>query len=109
MDENKTILFRALISLKSEEECQQFLNDLLTPDEITQIANRLRVLCLLLSGMKQREVKEITGAAIATVSRANRVLKSGAGGILLVSKKLSKELAVPESQWNERRGEIHVS
>jgi len=96
MDKNKASLYRALLSLESEEECDQFLADLLTPEEITQIANRLQVLRLLLAGMKQREVTETTGVAIATVTRASRVLKSGATGILLVSKKLSQNLSKPQ-------------
>ena len=73
------ILFEAILSLQSVEECYAFFEDICTIKELQAIAQRMRVACLLDSGKNYLEVSEATGASSATISRVNRCLNYGSG------------------------------
>lgn len=75
MDDPKTFLFDAIIALETREECQNFLDDLLTPGELAEVANRLQMAYFLHKGLTQREVARQLKVAVASVNRANHVLK----------------------------------
>ena len=73
------ILFEAILSLQSVEECYAFFEDICTIKELQAISQRMRVACLLDSGKNYLEVSETTGASSATISRVNRCLNYGSG------------------------------
>ncbi|MBQ7540703.1 MAG: hypothetical protein IJT44_00245 [Clostridia bacterium] len=77
-------LFRAVLSLQTEEECYRFFEDVCTIKEIRDIAQRLEVARLLKSGDTVASIAQRTGASTTTVSRVNRCLHYGAGGYDLV-------------------------
>ena len=69
-DEATDLLFKAILSLKNEEECYNFFEDLCTVPE--------------LKAMSQRIVVAKTGASTATISRVNRSLIYGSDGYEMV-------------------------
>ncbi len=71
---------KALLSLETEEECRNFLDDVLTIRELHDIAQRLHVAKCLAAGVKYAEVSRLTGASSTTISRVNRCYEYGAGG-----------------------------
>ena len=77
-------LYRAILTLKTEEECYNFFQDLCTISEMRSMEQRLEVATLLDSGMIYNEILTQTGASSATISRVNRALINGAGGYELV-------------------------
>ena len=77
-------LFRAILSLESEEDCYRFFEDICTIKEIRDIAQRLEVARLLVAGDTVASIAQRTGASTTTVSRVNRCLHYGAGGYSLV-------------------------
>ena len=80
MEQKKTqLLFKSLLSLKTEEECLEFLEDLCTINEIEDMSHRLEIAYLLNKGKTFNEVQELTGASSTTVSRVSRCLKHGKG------------------------------
>ncbi len=82
-------LFRALLSLGSEDECERFLVDLLTPAEMKALADRWRVAQLVDREVPYRKIQEETGVSTATVTRVARALLYGEGGYRLVLDKQS--------------------
>lgn len=56
---------------------EDFLQDMLTPAEINSIAERLRVVKLLMQGDSQRLVAKKLKCSISTVTRGNRILQFG--------------------------------
>ncbi len=74
------LLYQALTSLKSEEECRQFLEDLCTVSELKAMEQRMEVAMLLDEGLIYSDILERTGASSATISRVNRCLHYGANG-----------------------------
>lgn len=73
-------LFKAFLSLKTEEECYDFFEDLCTVKEIKDMAQRLETAILLTEGNSYLQIAEKAGTSAATVSRVNRCLEYGAGG-----------------------------
>lgn len=74
------MLFKAMTLLTTEEECEKFLNDLFTVNEIKSAAQRLEVARLLKEKTTFSEIEKLTGASSATISRVNRALNYGSGG-----------------------------
>ena len=79
--------FKAVLKLKTEEDCVRFFEDVCTIKELQDISQRLEVAELLALGKNYREVSERTGASTATISRVNKCLTYGSGGYGLVLEK----------------------
>ena len=77
-------LFRAILSLQTEEDCYRFFEDVCTIKEIRDIAQRLEVARMLKAGDTVVSIAQRTGASTTTVSRVNRCLQYGTGGYDLV-------------------------
>ena len=82
--------FKAILSLKTEEDCARFFEDVATIGEVQAMAQRLHVAKLLNDGCKYSDVAEVTGASTATISRVSRCLTYGADGYKLVLGRLAK-------------------
>lgn len=80
MDKSKSqLLFKAILSLKNDEECLDLLEDLCTINEIEDMSHRIEIAYLLKEGKTFNEVQEETGASSTTISRVSRCLKYGKG------------------------------
>ena len=77
--------FKAILSLKTEEDCARFFEDVATIGEVQAMAQRLHVAKLLNDGCKYSDV-----ASTATISRVSRCLTYGADGYKLVLGRLEK-------------------
>ena len=73
-------LYRAILTLKDEEEVYRFFQDLCTVTELRAMEQRFDVAVLLHDGMIYSDILERTGASSATISRVNRSLSFGHGG-----------------------------
>ena len=73
-------LFRAILELKSVEECYEFFEDLCTIQEMKAISARLEVARMLKAGDIYEDIVMKTGASTATISRIKRCLVYGSGG-----------------------------
>ena len=84
--QNKDIneLFEAILSLKNEEECYRFFEDICTVNEINAIAQRLQVAKLLSEKKTYTEIEKQTRASTATISRINKCINYGADGYKIV-------------------------
>ena len=77
-------LFKAVLKLKSIEDCRKFFEDVCTIKEMQDISQRLEVARLLKEGLNYQSVCKETGASTATISRVNKCLNYGSGGYSLV-------------------------
>ena len=85
------LLIRALLSLQNEEECQAFLEDLMTKKEMIDISQRLLVAQMLSRQTVYNKIVEDTGASTATISRVNRSYHYGAGGYADILERIKEE------------------
>lgn len=76
----------ALVTLKDRRVARAFLQNILTPAELDEIAIRLQIAKLLSKGATQRTVAAKLGVSIGTVSRGARELKYGENGFKSVLK-----------------------
>ena len=76
------LLYSAVMTLKSDEECKRLFEDLCTPKEIKSIAQRFAVAKMLSEGRIYNEIVEKTGASTATISRVNRTMSEGSKTVL---------------------------
>jgi TrpR-related protein YerC/YecD len=82
--EEMDMLFDAVLSLKTAEECYMFFEDICTISELKSIAQRMKVAALLREGHTCHDISVKTGASTATISRVNKCLNYGTGGYGLV-------------------------
>lgn len=88
-EENLKMLYKAVLTLKTEDECRAFFDDLCTPQELNAIAQRLQVAKMLTDGIVYNKIVEETGASTATISRVNKTLNyQAAGGYEIVFARL---------------------
>ena len=78
--ESSTALYKTILQLKDEDECQRFFQDLCSITELKAMEQRFDVAVLLEQGMVYNDILERTGASSATISRVNRALNYGADG-----------------------------
>ncbi|NBG87508.1 YerC/YecD family TrpR-related protein [Isachenkonia alkalipeptolytica] len=81
-------LFKAVLSLKTEEECYRFFEDLCTYKEIQSMAQRLQVAKMLKDEKTYGEIEEKTRASTTTISRINKFLQYGSEGYNLILDRL---------------------
>lgn len=86
--EENDALFRAILSLKNEEECYRFFEDLTTIKELLAMSQRWKVAQMLNEGRTYQEIASETTASAATISRVNKCLLYGADGYRTVLKRL---------------------
>jgi TrpR-related protein YerC/YecD len=73
-------MYRAILTLRTVDECISFFDDLCTITELYAMEQRYQVASLLDKGCIYSEILEQTGASSATISRVNRSLQYGRGG-----------------------------
>ncbi|MBR7149549.1 MAG: TrpR-like protein YerC/YecD [Oscillospiraceae bacterium] len=83
-------LFAAIRTLKSEEECYRFFEDLCTFNELQSMAQRMEVAALLNEGKTFAQISELTGVSSATITRVNRCIGYGTGGYRTVLERMEK-------------------
>ena len=71
--------YKAILSLKTVEECESFFADLCTYKELEQMTQRIVAAKLLLKGDTYEEVIKKTEISSATLSRVSKCVKYGSG------------------------------
>lgn len=83
--------YKAILTLKTEEECNNFFEDVCTIKELQDISQRIDVADLLNQGGSYQEVSKKTGASTATICRVNKCLMYGCGGYKTVLERMIEE------------------
>ena len=89
-DDHTDHLFKAILTLKSVEECYNFFEDLCTMQELKAMSQRYEVAKMLSEKQVYSEIVKKTGASTATISRVNRSLIYGSDGYDMVFKRLGE-------------------
>ncbi len=83
-------MYQAILSLRTEEECMRFFDDLCTVTELQAMEQRFQVAWLLDQGLIYNDILAETGASSATISRVKRSLQFGADGYSVAFERLKK-------------------
>jgi TrpR-related protein YerC/YecD len=85
-------LLRAILALRSVEECRAFFHDLCTPAELQALKDRWAVAELLSHGkLTYRQVHDQTGVSLTTIGRVARYLAAGEGGYSKVLQRMARK------------------
>jgi TrpR-related protein YerC/YecD len=82
-------LFEAILTLKDQQECYAFFEDVCTVNELLSLSQRYEVAKMLREKKTYLDIAEQTGASTATISRVNRSLNYGSDGYDMVFKRLA--------------------
>ena len=89
-------MYRAILTLKTVDECKQFFDDLCTVTELQAMEQRYQVAALLNKGLIYNQILEETGASSATISRVNRSLQYGADGYAIAFERMKEQAGEEE-------------
>jgi len=81
-------LFKAILLLKTEDECRNFLRDLCTFSELKAMIERFQVAEKVVNKETYRNISKETGVSSATVTRVAHWLHHGMGGYKLILKRM---------------------
>ena len=85
------MLYEAVLSLETIEECYRFFEDLGTIAEMNSLAQRLQVAKMLQDDETYIAIAEKTGAGTATISRVKKCLNYGADGYKIALSRLENK------------------
>ena len=72
-------MYKAILELKSLEECFDFFEDICAMTELRSMEQRFEVASMLKKEKVYTEIMSETNASSATISRVNRMLNYGTG------------------------------
>lgn len=84
---DRQLLLYTLKKLKNQKSLSAFLDDLLTEEEILDLAQRLKIAKLILEGKTYDEIAEKVKTSTSTVSKIGQVLKYGKSGLAMAFSK----------------------
>ena len=84
-------MYKAILSLKTVDECMRFFDDLCTVTELQAMEQRYQVAVCLSKGMIYNDILAETGASSATISRVNRSLQYGKDGYEVAFNRLAEQ------------------
>src|SRR3989344_447704 len=85
------VFAESLAMVKTKNQVDKLINDLLSPTERTMLAKRLSIALLLMKQYDQRAITNILKVSLGTVSRVSRSLQTGSGGYGMVVSTLIKD------------------
>ena len=83
--------FKAVLTLKTVEECAAFFDDVCTIQELESLAQRMDVAIRLKQGESYLDINKKTGASTATISRVGKCLNYGSGGYDLTIERMNND------------------
>ena len=88
VEKDKKLLLDSLRKLKSSKDISAFFDDLLTEEEILDLAQRIRIAKLILEGKSYDEISQKIQTSTSTVSKIGQIIKYGKGSFEKVFKKV---------------------
>ncbi len=84
-------LYKAVLELKTVEECEAFFSDICTIQELEAFVQRLNVARCLLDGKNYNDIAKEIGVSTATICRVAKCIKYGDGGYKTVLTRLEEK------------------
>lgn len=89
--DNLDNLFKAILELRTVDECYSFFEDLCTISELKSMSQRMEVALMLADKRIYTDIAKETGASTATISRVNRCINYGQDGYNLVIDRMKEK------------------
>lgn len=70
-------LVKVILSFRSEEQIKDFLEGILTSNELIEISTRLQIVKMLKKGVPQHKIADSLNVGVATVTRGSKEIQNG--------------------------------
>jgi len=81
-------LFKAILALKTVDECRRFFRDLCTLEEIADMSDRWQMVKMIVKKESYRDIAKKLKVSTTTVTRVANWFNYGQGGYRLIVKRL---------------------
>ena len=88
-------LAKALVNISDIQIMQNFLRDVMTESEITEISCRLQAACMLQAGIKYTEIMKKTNLSSRTIARISSWINNGCNGYIQVINQINHQNHIP--------------
>ena len=99
LNKDTQLVINSFFKVRTKKDLTKFIEDLFSPEETLDLAQRLKIAKLILDGKTYEEIAAEIPVSTSTISKIGQVIKFGKGGLVLVcnSTKAQKSKEVTNS------------
>lgn len=93
LNKDQKLLVDSFYKVRTKKDLAKFIEDLFSPEETLDLAQRLKIAKLILDGKTYEEIAALIPVSTSTISKIGQVIKFGKGGLQIACKnvKVKKE------------------
>ena len=93
LNKDQKLLGDSFYKVRTKKDLAKFIEDLFSPEETLDLAQRLKIAKLILEGKTYEEIAAEIPVSTSTISKIGQVIKFGKGGLQIACKntKVKKE------------------
>ena len=93
LNKDQQLVINSFFKVKTKKDLAKFIEDLFSPEETLDLAQRLKIGKLILEGKTYEEIAALIPVSTSTISKIGQVIKFGKGGLAIACKniKVKKE------------------
>ncbi|MFH1720672.1 MAG: YerC/YecD family TrpR-related protein [Patescibacteria group bacterium] len=84
LNKDQQLLIDSFFKVKTKKNLSSFIEDLFSPEETLDLAQRLKIAKLILDGKTYEEIAAEIPVSTSTISKIGQVIKFGKGGFTLL-------------------------
>ncbi len=84
LNKDTQLLIDSFFKIKTKKNLTNFIEDLFSPEETLDLAQRLKIAKLILDGKTYEEIAAEIPVSTSTISKIGQVIKFGKGGFALL-------------------------
>lgn len=98
LTKDQKLLVDSFYRVKTKKDLTKFIEDLFSPEETLDLAQRLKIAKLIFDGKTYEEIDSLIPVSTSTISKIGQVIKFGRGGLAIACNNLKIK--------NKRREEV---
>lgn len=84
LNKDQKLLVDSFYKVRTKKDLAKFVEDLFSPEETLDLAQRLKIAKLILEGKTYEEIEAQIPVSTSTISKIGQVIKFGKGGFALL-------------------------
>lgn len=84
LNKEQKLVVDSFYKVKTKKDINSFIEDLFSPEETLDLAQRLKIAKLILDGKTYEEIAAEIPVSTSTISKIGQVIKFGKGGLALL-------------------------
>jgi len=88
LNKDQQLVINSFFKVKTKKDLAKFIEDLFSPEETLDLAQRLKIGKLILEGKTYEEIATLIPVSTSTISKIGQVIKFGKGGLAIACKNI---------------------